>query len=192
MGAKLLASLADAKVVRYGAYDYFVHPLTDGIPLVDPDLLQEVVLDVCAVADLRVDRILTAEAMGIPLATALSMETGIPFSVVRKRRYGLPGELELAQATGYASNALYVNGVAPGERVLVVDDVVSTGGTLECILAGLKKADVRVVDVVVVFEKGEGRRALEERHGRRIKTLLRVALRDGRVVPDAASAEVPR
>src|SRR5687768_1150020 len=122
MGERLRASLVDAPVVKVGDYDYFVHPLSDGIPLVDPDLLNEVVLDVCAVADLRVDRILTAEAMGIPLATALSMETGIPFSVVRKRRYGLPGEIVLAQKTGYGKGDLYVNGIKPGERVLVVDD----------------------------------------------------------------------
>ena len=186
LGARLRASLADAPVVKVGDYDYFVHPLSDGIPLVDPDLLNEVVLDVCAIADLRVDRILTAEAMGIPLATALSMETGIPFSVVRKRRYGLPGELELSQKTGYRENVLYVNGLAPGERVLVVDDVVSTGGTLSCILEGLKNAGVQVVDVVVVFEKGAGRRDIEARHGVRVKTLARVDVRDGRVVLDEA------
>lgn len=184
MGERLKASLLDAPVVKVGDYDYFVHPLSDGIPLVDPDLLNEVVLDVCAVADLRVDRILTAEAMGIPLATALSMETGIPFSVVRKRRYGLPGELVLDQKTGYGGSTLYVNGVSPGERVLVVDDVVSTGGTLSCILEGLKSAGVQVVDVVVVFEKGTGRRDIEARHGVRVKTLLRVDVRDGRVTID--------
>lgn len=182
MGERLRASLEGAPIVRHGDYDYFVHPLADGIPLVDPDLLHEVVVDVLAVADLRVDRILTAEAMGIPIATALSLETGLPFSVARKRRYGLPGELELAQTTGYSANKLYVNGVAPGERVLLVDDVVSTGGTLACLLEGLKKAGVQVVDVVVVFEKGDGRRALEAQHGIRIKTLLRVEVRDGRLV----------
>ena len=190
MGERLKASLADAPVVKVGEYDYFVHPLSDGIPLVDPDLLNEVVLDVCGIADLRVDRILTAEAMGIPLATALSMETGIPFSVVRKRRYGLPGELELRQKTGYREDVLYVNGVRPGERVLVVDDVVSTGGTLACILEGLKSAGVQVVDVVVVFEKGDGRREIEAKHGVRVKTLARVAVRDGKLVHEDGNGAV--
>ncbi|HLE97683.1 MAG TPA: hypoxanthine/guanine phosphoribosyltransferase [Candidatus Thermoplasmatota archaeon] len=184
MGERLRASLEGAPVVRFGEYDYFVHPLTDGIPEVDPDVLQEVVLDILAVADLRVDRILTAEAMGIPLATALSLETGLPFSVVRKRRYGLPGEIELSQETGYSKGALYVNGLRPGARVLIVDDVVSTGGTLDCLLTGLAKAGVDVVDVVVVFEKGDGRRMLEDKHKRRVKTLLRVAVRDGKVVAE--------
>ena len=46
------------------------------------------------------------EAMGIHLATALSLETGIPFVVVRKRQYGLPGEVAVHQTTGYSQGEL--------------------------------------------------------------------------------------
>ena len=49
--------------------------------------------------------------MGIPLATALSIKTGIPFVVVRKRSYGLEGECQVHQQTGYSENELYINGI---------------------------------------------------------------------------------
>jgi len=39
---RLRASLAGSPVVRFGDYDYFVHPITDGIPLGDPKVLEEV------------------------------------------------------------------------------------------------------------------------------------------------------
>ena len=182
MGALLRASLADAPVIKKGAYDYFVHPLTDGVPAVEARLLAEVVQEITRVADLDVDKIVTAEAMGIPLATALSLAAGVPFVIIRKRRYGLPGEVVVGQETGYSKGSLHINGLARGDRVLVVDDVISTGGTLNPVLDALKAMGVLVKDVVIVFEKGPGRAAVEARQGIRVKTLQRIEVREGRVV----------
>lgn len=184
MGALLRKSLLEAPIVDFGGYSYFVHPLTDGIPAIEPALLAEIVDEVVRVADLDVDRIVTVEAMGIPVSTALSLRTGIPVTVIRKRRYGLPGESEVGQATGYAKGKLYLNGLRPGDRILFVDDVISTGGTLGPLLRAFRDAKLAVKDIVVVVEKGEGRAKLESEHGVRIKTLQRMAVRDGRVVLD--------
>lgn len=183
MGKLLRDSLRDAPVVRYGAYDYFVHPLTDGVPAIAPALLDEVVSEIVALVPGGFDRIVTVEAMGIPVGTALSLRTGIPLTIVRKRRYGLPGEIALGQTTGYSKGDLFVNGLARGDRVLLVDDVVSTGGTLAPLLAAFAAHGIELADVVVIFEKGEGRRAIERRFGRPIRTLQAVEVRDGRVVP---------
>lgn len=182
MGRLLRESALASPVVKKGAYDYFVHPLTDGVPQVDPKLLREVVEEILALANTEVDLILTAEAMGIPLATALSERTGKPFAVVRKRSYGLPGEIAVHQVTGYSANELYMNGVRPGMRVLFVDDVVSTGGTLGAIIEAVQRSGARLVDVVVVFEKGQGRQAVEQKYNVKVKTLLKVDVRGGRVV----------
>jgi adenine phosphoribosyltransferase len=181
MGELLRRSAVESPVVKKGDYDYFVHPLTDGVPRIDPRLLKEVADEILAVADTRVDLILTAEAMGIPLATVVSERTGIPFAIVRKRAYGLAGEVAVHQATGYSTNQLYMNGVHAGDRVLFVDDVISTGGTLGAILQAVQGAGARVVDIVVVFEKGAGRAKVEEQYNVKVKTLLRVDVRNGRV-----------
>ncbi len=183
MGELLRASLAHAPVVKFGTYDYFVHPLTDGVPAIDPRLLAEVVQEITRVADLHVDKIVTAEAMGIPLATALSLHAGLPFVILRKRKYGLPGEVEIGQKTGYSKGSLYVNGLTAGDQVLFVDDVISTGGTLGPVLDALRRMDVHVRDVVIVFEKGDGRADVEKRYGVHVKTLQKIEIRDGRVVP---------
>lgn len=181
MGELLRKSLVDAPVVRMGDYHYFVHPLCDGVPAIDPALLREVTGEILARADLDVDKVLTVEAMGIPLATSVSLATGIPLVVVRKRRYGLPGEVEIGQQTGYSKGSLYVNDLRAGDRVLLVDDVISTGGTLEPLLRALHEMGVVVKDVVIAIEKGEGRARLEREHGVRIRTLQRIDVRDGRV-----------
>ena len=59
----------------------------------------------------KFDSIVTMEAMGIPLASALSLDMGIPFTIIRKREYGLPGEVSVEQVTGYSKSKLYINGL---------------------------------------------------------------------------------
>jgi adenine phosphoribosyltransferase len=192
VGDLLRRSLLEAPIVDFGGYSYFVHPLTDGVPAIEPALLREIVDEIVAVADLRgVDRIVTVEAMGIPVATALSLATEIPVTVIRKRRYGLPGELEVGQRTGYAKGSLVLNGLAAGQRILFVDDVISTGGTLAPLLRAFQEAGILVQDIVVIIEKGEGRARVEKDLGVRIKTLQRMAVDQGRVVLPGDSGKAP-
>lgn len=177
----LKASLAEAPVILRGEYEYVVHPLTDGIPRVDPGMLNEVTDALAAMGDFDCDTIMTVEALGIPLATALSLRTGKPFNVVRKKMYGLPGEVNLAQVTGYSKATLFINGIQPGERVTIVDDVVSTGGTLWAIVEALKKMQVKVVDILVVLEKTDKKAEIERKIGCPIKTLVKVEVAEGKV-----------
>lgn len=179
---KLKQSLRESPVVRMGDYYYFVHPITDGIPYMDPTILQEAVDRIMEIADLRCDRLVAAEAMGIPLVVPISLRTGIPYNIVRKRRYGLPGEVSVMQVTGYSRKEMYINGLKRGDRVVVLDDVISTGGTLRTLIKAFQEMGVEVTDIVVVVEKGEGRAELERELGIRIKTLVRVDVRDGKTV----------
>ena len=59
----------------------------------------------------------------------ISLNRNIPFSIIRKRPYGLDGEIEIVETTGYSTTKMYIKGVKPGMKVTIVDDVVSTGGT---------------------------------------------------------------
>lgn len=179
---KLKKSLLEAPIIKKGEYNYFVHPITDGIPLVEAELMEEVAEEISKIADLDVDKIVCIEAMGIHIATALSLKMNIPFVVVRKRFYGLEGEVDVHQVTGYSTGELYINGVSEGERVMVVDDVVSTGGTMAAVLNALKGMGVKVADVIAVIEKGEGREIVERETGFEVKTLLKVNIKNGKVI----------
>ena len=178
----LKASLVDSAIVKRGDYDYIVNPITDGIPQVDPRMLKEVTDAIVEIGNFDCDVIVTIEALGIPLATAVSMRVGKPFNVVRKKMYGLPGEVNLSQVTGYSKSALFINGIKAGDRVVIVDDVVSTGGTLWALVEALKSMQVKIVDILIVIEKTDKKHEIERKLGQQIKTLVKVEVVDGKVV----------
>jgi adenine phosphoribosyltransferase len=177
---RLKKSLLDAPIFKRGDYNYFIHPITDGVPEIRPELIREVVSHIVRIADLDVDKIVTVEAMGIPIGIALSMITDIPLVIIRKRKYGLPGEIEVNQITRYSKSQLFLNGIGKGDRVIVVDDVVSTGGTLLATLDSLRFAEAIVKDVVVVIRRGDGVERLKAK-GYYIKTMVEVEVNEKRV-----------
>lgn len=178
---KLKASLESCPIVKMGDYEYFVHPVTDGIPYMDPEMLEEIIDYICGICDFQCDLIVGAEAMAIPLIVPLSLRTGIPYSIIRKRRYGLPGEVSVRQVTGYSSKELYINGIETGQRVVLVDDVISTGGTLRALIGALRSIGADIKDVVVVIERGDQKEVLENEFSISISTLVKISIKNGRV-----------
>ena len=121
---RLKQSLLDAPIIEKDGYHYFVHPISDGVPMLEPELLREIVIRIIRKAELDdVDKIVTPAAMGIHISTAVSLMTDIPIVVIRKREYGLPGEVALSQQTGYSENEMYINDVHEGDRVLLLDEI---------------------------------------------------------------------
>lgn len=166
-------SLIKAPIVKRGEYNYFIHPITDGVPSLEAGLLNEVTERIIKVANPDFDKILTIEAMGIHIGTALTLRTGKPLSIVRKRSYGLPGEVAVHQTTGYSKGELFLNGIHKNDRLLIIDDVISTGGTLKAIWQAVLSVGAVVVDMIVVIERGEGARQLRN-NGLPLKTLVNI------------------
>ena len=175
-------SLKESPVVKKGDYDYLVNPISDGVPAMDPRMLRELSLAVHKYADLDVDKIVAVEAMGIHLATALSLATDIPFVIIRKRQYGLEGETQVYQKTGYGSSNLYINDLHAGEKILLIDDVVSTGGTLIALLETLKSLGVEIKSTVAVIDKGEGKEIVKKETGIDVLSIIKLDVVDGKVV----------
>ena len=176
-------SVLDAPVVWKEGYPYFVHPLSDGVPRQSAELL-------AAAPDLisenvdwdSIDIILGIEAMGMPLAAALCLSSGKPLVIGRKRQYGLPGEVAIDQSTGYSKGEIYLNDIDAEARVLVVDDVVSTGGTLLPILRALDQSKAVVQDCWIVFEKGEGMNKIRTEGNWPLNSLVRIEMQGDKIV----------
>jgi len=181
---RLRESLRNAPVIWKGDYPYFIHPITDGVPRLDPMVLKAVT-DLCekAIDWNGVDLILGIEAMGLPLTAPLSVRTGIPLIIARKRSYGLEGEVTIGQETGYSKGEMFLNDMKPGEKVVIVDDVLSTGGTLKAVLEGVRRTGAKVTHIIAVVEKGPGLALLQAEYPEvAIESLVRLEMDGARIV----------
>jgi adenine phosphoribosyltransferase len=181
---RLRESLRNAPVIWKGDYPYFIHPITDGVPRLDP-LVLKAVTDLCetAIDWVGVDLILGIEAMGLPLTAPLSVRTGIPLIIARKRPYGLEGEVTIGQETGYSKGEMFLNDFNPGEKVVIVDDVLSTGGTLKAVLEGVRRTGAEVTHIIAVVEKGPGLAKLQAEYPEVIiESLVRLEMDGDRIV----------
>ena len=181
---RLKDSLLAAPIIWKGDYPYFIHPLTDGVPRLEPSVLTAVVEIIEGIVEWEaVDLILGIEAMGLPLTSPLSMRNNRSQVVVRKRSYGLEGEVVIDQSTGYSKGSMFLNDIQKGERVLIVDDVLSTGGTLDAVLHGVETIGAVIEAVIVVVEKGPGLKQLQEKYPHiKISSLVRLEMDEGKVV----------
>tara|TARA_B100000902_G_C27205915_1_gene861632 strand:- start:16 stop:582 length:567 start_codon:yes stop_codon:yes gene_type:complete len=179
----LRESLQNSPVVWKGDYAYFVNPLSDGVPRLNYELMNLVVKSIINMVDWdEVDLILGIEAMGLPISTLLAYEMKKPMVVVRKRSYGLDGEICVNQSTGYSKGDLFINDLEPGERILIVDDVLSTGGTMNSIIDGVKKSKAIISKIIIIFEKGDGLKKLKEKTNENMESLIRVDMDGENVV----------
>jgi adenine phosphoribosyltransferase len=122
-----------------------------------------------------VDVVVGIEARGFILAAPVAVALGTGFVPVRKRgklphiTAGAAYDLEY----GTAEIEVHVDGIAPGQRVLVVDDVLATGGTAEatCGLVEQVGGVVAGVDVLLELSFLPGRQRLAGRAVRALATV---------------------
>ena len=114
------------------------------------------------VRSLDADVIVTAETKSIPLVHALSERLDLPYVVLRKQYRPYMGdalEVETHSITTGTAQTLYLDekdrGYLTGKRVLLVDDVISTGSTLEAMRHLVKEAGGEAVAEAAVFTEGD-------------------------------------
>jgi len=108
------------------------------------------------------DTLVTAESKSIPLAHALSLETGKPYVVLRKDYKIYMGDAIQAETlsitTGKPQTLILDEKDIPllkGKKAAIVDDVISTGSTLEGMRNILDKAGANVTVEAAIFTEGD-------------------------------------
>lgn len=125
-----------------------------------------------------VDKVVGIEARGFILAAPVAYHTGAGFVPVRKKGK-LPGAtLETSYALEYGEATLEVAADAfeTGDRVLIVDDVLATGGTVEATIDLVRRAGADVVGLSVLMELSflSGRERLSRNGGPELHAVLTV------------------
>ena len=162
----LKQKLMDCEAVKFGKFT-----LTSGkessfyvdmkLASTNPGILKLIAKEFARHLPKNVDFIAGMELGAVPLAVALSLETGIPYSMIRKsgRKHGTGSRIE---------------GVSVGKAVLV-DDVATTGGSNIESVKALVDEGVDVSMVMVVVDREEGAQEKIAPFGINYKALIRIS-----------------
>ncbi len=174
-----------AKVVRSGSHFTTVNEFTDQLPALRPKVLWEAALEVVKTMNANVDKIVTEEDKGAPLATLVSIMTNTPLAIARWYPYSLGtyNEVKVKIDSEYFRGDLYLNGIESGDNVAIIDDTISTGGALIALINAIREAGGNVTDVVCVIEKVDNRgveRVFKET-GVKVKTIIKISVSESGV-----------
>lgn len=117
------------------------------------------------VKDLEVDVVAGPESRGFIFGTPIAYNMHKPFVLIRKKGK-LPCEtvsIDYALEYGTATIEMHKDSVKPGQRVLIVDDLIATGGTTKAMIDLVESLGGEVVGIVVLMELAglEGRKKIE-------------------------------
>jgi len=101
-----------------------------------------------------IDAVAAAEARGFIFAAPLALALGVGFVPVRKpgKLPGITHAFHYELEYGSDSLEMHRDGIAPGQRVLLVDDLLATGGTMEACCRLVEKANATVVGCAFLIE----------------------------------------
>jgi adenine phosphoribosyltransferase len=149
-----LAGLIEAGVRDIPDYPQPGVVFKDITPLLGDGAALRAVVSALATGHGPVDKVAGIEARGFILAASAACELGAGFVPVRKAGR-LPGPT-YAQSYqleyGTATIEVHQDAFRPGERVLIVDDVLATGGTAEATASLVRRAGAEIVGVAVILE----------------------------------------
>lgn len=100
------------------------------------------------------------ELGGVPVATALALESGLPVAFVRKA------------AKPYGTRRLAEGADVAGRRVLVVEDVITSGGQVASSTADLRERGAVIDEALCIVDREEGGAANLAEHGLRMSALF--------------------
>ena len=125
--------------------------------LIDSESLRQAVSDLAAWGgERKPDLVLGAEARGFILGAAIACEIGCGFVPARRPGKLPPETVSATYALEYGRNALELNesAISKGARVLIHDDVLATGGTVEAIGGLVERLGGEVVGAAFIIELG--------------------------------------
>lgn len=114
------------------------------------------IVELAASAPTAIDVVVGMEARGFIFAGPVALELGAGFVPVRKPGK-LPGDVYAQRFSleyGHETLTVHTDAIAPGARVLVIDDVLATGGTVGATAALIKQLGAELVQVSVLMELG--------------------------------------
>jgi adenine/guanine phosphoribosyltransferase-like PRPP-binding protein len=173
------SALDNKPLIPYEKFYFLINPLTEQIPATTAELLQAATAWLVDVGDFqKATKIAGEEDKGAILVASTALETGLPFGMARWYPSGLKGQIGVNFEMEYASGQLFLNGVDAGDAVILVDDMISSRGTMLALIEAVTLAGANIVDIVCVAEKVDyqGVDRIKRETGYTVKTLVQISV----------------
>lgn len=124
--------------------------------------------------DKKIDKVIAVEARGFIFGGAVAAALGAGFVPIRKKGK-LPWKTRSVTYTleyGTDTLCMHVDALLPGERVLIVDDLLATGGTVNAVIALVNQAEAKVVGITFLIELTECK-GIEKLEGYPVYSLIK-------------------
>lgn len=166
-------------------FSFFPTSITDNIPPLSAELADAI----CLLSRLHIVHAADAtlgvgeEDRGAMITADILRQYRLPRTLARWTPSGAPGEVKVALSNEYlaeGSTDLYLNGVRPNDRIILIDDLISTGGTLVSLIQAITATGADILEIFTIGEKTEnkGRDFIAQKTGLKVKTLLATDLHD--------------
>lgn len=144
----------------------------------DKDIFSVMVNELCKpYLNKKIDKIVGIDARGFLLASAMAYKLKTGIAIIRKQGKLPSKTISKRYSLEYGSNVIemHQDSILPGEKVLMVDDVLATGGTMKAAIDLVEKLKGETIGVVFLIELDylNGRKNLK---GYNIKTLINYKL----------------
>lgn len=129
----------------------------------DPDLLRQIAAEMASMVPAGIEGLAGLELGGVPLAVALASATGLPAYFVRKR------------AKAYGTRQIAEGGDVRGKRLVIIEDVVTSGGQIAISAGDLRAAGAIVHEAVCVIDREDGAVDALGAQGVALRSLFRIS-----------------
>ncbi|KUP25403.1 phosphoribosyltransferase [Paenibacillus sp. DMB5] len=181
--ARLSESISSAKNVRIyknkdTAYDFKLYPFGERGTYIHPELISEITANLASSITEQFpafDYIVSPEPGGHTWGMLSAYKLNKPMNILRLSTELYDNyEVCIKRETAYNENYIYFDGFTAGDRVLILDDVISSGATIRCIADQMKIMGIELVGVQGILAKGEHYRQLEADYGIPVRVLSAV------------------
>lgn len=173
---EIIKAFDNQPIKRIKKTNYAITPLLDHEPETSYELMNDVVEELSRLTDFsQADKIVGEEDRGGFIAALVAYKNKKSLGMVKWFPVDLENRVHVNFRNAYTQGKMYLYGVHKGDRIILVEDMTDSGGTIVAMIELLKKIGAIVVDVVVVAEKEElgGIQRIKNETGINVKYIIK-------------------
>jgi adenine/guanine phosphoribosyltransferase-like PRPP-binding protein len=172
---EVIKAFNNQKIVKVGGHNYLVNPITDHSPDATYALLSDVVKELSGLTSFyKANKIVGEEDRGGFVAALIAYAQKKSLGMVKWNPPHLKAKIGVDFRNAYTEGKMYLLGCKKGDNVVLVEDLIDTGGTIISMVKLLRKHKINILDIICLADKEEyaGIDRIENETGIRPKSLV--------------------